>query len=87
MSKVIADLANQMYERRNKIISEVLSESLGIKNKSSFLNRIKLKFWRVKISYEKTDNPFEEIIRIYKKDKLVKQFKLNFKLNGFEEIK
>lgn len=87
MSKVIADLTNQMLDKRNKIISEVLSESLGIKNEVSFLNKIKIKFWRVKIVYEKTNNSFEEIIKIYKKDKLVKQFKLSFKLNGFEEIK
>lgn len=79
-SKVIIDLANQMVDKRDKIISEMLSESLGIKNKASFLNKIKIRFWRVKISYEKTnDFPFEEIIRIYKKGKLLKEFKLCFK--------
>ena len=61
----------------NKKISQLLADSLGITNKINLLNKIKLKLWGVRIEIHKTNDQNQEIIKIYKRKKLISTTKLN----------
>ena len=73
-------LTTEIIKRREEIIAQLLADNLGIKNKVNLLNKIKLKLWGVRLEIHKTNDPYQEIIKIYKRKKLIKETRLIIKL-------
>lgn len=68
-------------KKYEEMVEKFIDDSLGVESgEPNFLTRIKFYFWKPIIERRKLENTNEELVRVFKKGKLVgeKIFKWNF---------